>query len=623
MQKKRTGLLVLVFLLIISLSGCGKSLVQFEKGATLPSNGDSWSVFVYMCAGGIEEEKVNAVLDEMMEVDYTENINFIVETGGRNEWSYDGIYSDYIQRFVMQKDSMFLANQTAQKDMAVSDTLTDFLNWGIKNYSADHYALVVYGAGGGAMHGTGFDEKYNSVLSLEDVSYSLSLTGEHFDMVCFDASFMSSIETAAALAPYAKYMVASEDMIAPEGLDYTAFANRLIENPSVSVPDLGALICEDYYKKCEENGIEHIVTMAVTDLSRVSELTQAFDGMAGMMLISTDDLTYCSNLMQKLERIESIGARTFFEGYTDMVDLKNMAETIKVDIGSTADVLIKAIDDSITYSVVGSRHPYSKGLGVYYPFSGTKESIDKYCAVFPSHNYLTFARKISINADTVLDISEEDYKSSYAYTQYAEAVPNMILWQFVNPDNCYELNIDTDMRIVKEIGVDMYSHMEELGEYVKLGTYYGVDGELPNTIFTCEFPTKCLSINGHNVYFERVENGFIHDIYAGHILLNGKNASIRVLYDKEKDKYEILGVWNGIENTLDGLDRRTFGQLEFMDKVEPVFSHGDVAASGNAFRIIFGKAKAGLSKIKGDRAYSYNVSDIYSKPHFTELSFEE
>ena len=620
MQKKR--IIVPILLLILSLFGCTKSTVQLERGKTLPSTGEKWSVFVYMCAGGIEEETVNSVLDEMMSVDYSENVNFIVETGGRKEWSYDGIYSDYMQRFVMQKNSMFLASQTAKNDMASSDTLTDFLNWGIKNYSADHYVLVVYGAGGGAMYGTGYDETYDSVLSLEDVAYSLSLTGEHFDMVCFDSSFMSGIETAAALAPHAKYMVASEDVIAPEGLDYYSFAKNLIENPQIPIEELGRVICDDYYKKCEKNNKEHIVTMAVTDLSRVSELTQAFDGMAGMMLLSTDDLSYCASLMQRLESIETMGAKSFYEGYTDMVDLKNMAEAIKSGMGQTADVLIKAIDEAVLYSVVGSRHLYAKGLGVYYPFSGSKESIDKYCSVFPSHNYLTFARKISINADTLLDVSEEDYKSSYAYTQYAKILPDMELNAFKNPDDCYELNINTDMRIVKNIGIDMYSYMEGLGGYAKLGTSYNIDGELPNAIFTSEFKNKTLSINGHNVSTIRIEKGFLQDIYAARVLLNGSGASIRILHNKETDKFEILGVWNGI-NTLTGLENRSFTSLKASDKITPVFDNGDIAISGKGFYAGIGGGDAKLSKIKGKKAYSYSIEDIYSKTHTTNMHIEE
>lgn len=622
MQKKRIVLLGLIFAFIISVCGCTKPLVQLEKGRALPSTGETWSVFVYMCAGGIEEDTVNSVLNEMMDVEYSENVNFIVETGGRNDWSYDGIYSDYIQRFVMQKGSMFLSSQTAENDMALSDTLADFLNWGVKNYSADHYGLVVYGAGGGAMIGAGYDERYDSVLSLEDVSYSLSLTGEQFDMVCFDSSFMSSIETAAALAPHAKYMVASEDIIAPEGIDYRAFANRLIENPSISLADLGKAVCDDYYIKCEKNGKENIATMAVCDLSRVSELTQAFHGMAGMMLVSTDDLSYCSSLMQKLERIETIGAKTSYEGYTDMTDLKNMAETIQMDMGATADVLIRAIDETVLYSVIGKRHSYAKGLGVYYPFSGTRESIEKYCTVFPSHNYLTFARKISINADTLLDISEEDYKSSYAYTQYTDVVPDMTLRTFANTDNRFELNINTDMRIIKEVSLEIHAYMEDLNEYVRVGTGYDIDGELPNSVFTCELPQKTLSINGHNVNAQRIEKGFLQDIYAVRVLLNGEDASIRILHNKENDKYEILGVWQGI-NTLRGLEKRGFRELKIFDKIAPVFESADATAQGTAFKAGFGGASAGLSKIKGNRAYSYSVEDIYSQVHTTDICIEE
>lgn len=622
MFKKRALPIILSALMLVLLCSCGTDKVVFEKQPAKSSTGSSWSVFIYMCGGNTPQKVIDETFDELMNTDYSDNVNFIVQTGGREDWGIKGVDGEFNQRFVMQKKSMFLAGQTGRQNMASSDVLTDFVKWGMESYPADRYMLIINGQGGGAMNGAALDSVAGDILTLEDISYSMSHLERQVDIIGFDSSFMSSIETAAALANYANYMVASEEMMCPYGFDYEALGKYLVNNSEASVGEVCRKMCDDYYTKCDKYGAAESATIAVTDLTRTTELSQTFDGVAGMMILAMDDYGTASRMLRRLTYTQSCGARSIYEGYTDMTDLKNLAETIKVDVGATADSLAAAIDEIVFYSISGTSKPYVKGLGVYYPFSQSAESINKYKNITPSQNYLTYVRKACVNIETELEDGDEDYRNTNAYWQYTENIPNMQFTAYENNDGCYQLDIDTDMLFVKEIGLNLYSFDSKSGECIKLSTNYDVDGNLENTMFTSEFLTKTLSINGHNVCPIRTEHGYGFDVYSVPVILNGERASVKIFHTNNADenKFRIVGAWSGIDPE-NGIDKRNFRLLKTGDKIVPLFEPfgGGDLLEGKPFRIGITGARAGMSSVKGGIAYQYMIKDMYGNARFTDL----
>lgn len=63
------------------------------------------------------------------------------------------------------------------------NTLANFISWGTSKYKANHYMLILSGAGGGLMNGMAYDElNGNDSLNLEEISYGISAAGVNFDM---------------------------------------------------------------------------------------------------------------------------------------------------------------------------------------------------------------------------------------------------------------------------------------------------------------------------------------------------------------------------------------------------------------------------------------------------------
>jgi hypothetical protein len=98
-------------------------------------------------------------------------------------------------------------------DMGSSASLSEFLQWGMKEYPAKNYAVVIYGEGGG-MAGAGVDEETGHRLTPSGIQQAFLeakiATGEDIDLVAFDSDHMGGLETAAQLKDSAGIMVASE-----------------------------------------------------------------------------------------------------------------------------------------------------------------------------------------------------------------------------------------------------------------------------------------------------------------------------------------------------------------------------------------------------------------------------
>ena len=117
----------------------------------------TWTIFVYLCGTDLESGNGMATMDmqEMLNASTGENVRFVVQTGGTDGWDNDFVDSNAIQRFVISQGEITLADEQGLGNMGDSNTLADFLNWGVSNYPAAHMGLVLWNHGGGSISGAG------------------------------------------------------------------------------------------------------------------------------------------------------------------------------------------------------------------------------------------------------------------------------------------------------------------------------------------------------------------------------------------------------------------------------------------------------------------------------------
>ena len=376
-----------------------------------------WTIFVYVCGSDLESDNgaATADIEEMLSAKASDNVRFVVETGGASEWQND-VDASSLQRYVIENGKMELADEASISNMGDASVLSDFLSWGVQNYNSEKMGVVFWNHGGGSISGVCFDERYDSdSLDLKEIDSALlsvySSMSIKFEFVGFDACLMGTIETANILASYSNYMYGSEEMEPGSGWDYTAIGNFLADNPGADGVELGKTVSDSFLKSCEEVKDDDIATMSVIDLSKVDDIVTSFNTFAENLYNATADANVLSECTRNIEAVDNYGGNNRSEGYTNMVDMGGLisACSSKVEGG---DAVISAINSAVIYKISGKTHKSATGLSTYYPLcvQGSSE-LTTFGSVCVSPYYISFVDRQ--NNSAVNGGSTENYDEDY------------------------------------------------------------------------------------------------------------------------------------------------------------------------------------------------------------------
>lgn len=598
------------------LCGCGGNVVVQKEVSRQPSTGPSWTIMLYMCGSTLEEDygRAGAVLGSLA-CDLPENINVIVETGGSKSWSVEDVDPDYNQDYIVQKDGIRLIRQNQSMNMGESGTLRDFLEWGIENYPADHYIPVIWGHGGGPVHGTAHDSIHDfDSITPDELTGVLSSLETKIDIIGFDASLTSGIEMASAVSLYADYMVASEDIIPTTGWDYRGLFEYLAMNPNASVPEVGAYICEGVKNIASEQE-QPLVSMALTDLSKASMLSLGFEGMAQTMAAAVDDITALRDMVYAMNELEHMGGNSPWENYSNVIDLGGVTNMVSQQVGGPAANIANAINEMVIYKTMSELHSMSSGLGVYYPQYRNSEELGKYREVCPSRSYMEFIEKTCINTEiegrSYLPENSAvwDLYNTLAYENIMTAAPDTV--------GRYVLTA-THPEILTRAGVNFYMYSQKDSVYLYLYRDYATRYDAAAGGYVYEFTGRLPMLNSTPVSMYLVSQNTCFDLYSIPVIYEGGIANLRVTKSKQAEnygEYEILGIWKGV-NPYAGMAEREYIKLNAGDVIIPIYRiYGQDENSyveGHKIRIGFGGIRITEKLINdGDYIVSYTAEDMY------------
>lgn len=139
----------------------GISIARKQREAEKPMGEDgTQTVFVYMCGSDLESENelASGDIEEMIAGSQSENVKFVIQTGGAGAWADTyGISAEKTQRYVVTGGEISLIEEKESVNMGKEDVLVDFLSWGIENYAAAKMGLIFWNHGGGSISGVCFD----------------------------------------------------------------------------------------------------------------------------------------------------------------------------------------------------------------------------------------------------------------------------------------------------------------------------------------------------------------------------------------------------------------------------------------------------------------------------------
>ena len=607
-----------------------------------------WTIFVYLCGTDLESENGmgSGDLEEMVNGSSNENIRYVVQTGGTAEWQSSIVDPGSICRYVITNGDIEQVDTQPLTSMGDPDTLTDFLNWGIENYSSEHMALDMWNHGGGSITGVCFDEvnESDSIL-LKELDSVLSQVvpqmDRKFDFIGFDACLMSTIETANILANYADYMIASEQTEPGLGWDYTVIGEYVCENGGVDTVSLGQVICDGFYESCKRTEEEDDSTLVVMDLSKVDEILEAFNTFANSMYEAGADSSAMSNMVRGIQNAEFFGSNNKSEGYTNMVDLVGLAEACD-GYAEGIEELKSAVSDSMAYIKLGARHANACGISTYYPLSvGGSEELSTFSSLAISPYYVSFIDRLKYAGANSGDWegysddewydesgewcwSEESGESDdyWSYTDGQEATGESQYITFaeaphLDEDGNYTFTLDDNG---KEYGMAVsaivYQLDEEENALIELGQTLAIEGDWESGTFTDNFDGSWLSLpDGQNlaIYIADEEDDFV--VYTSPIMLNGEETNLRIRHYFESDEVVIEGAWDGVDES--GASGRGVTPLKDGDVIIPLYTayqlegdeefryHGQEYTYAGDSNLIYG-TMAGA-----DYFYAFSIDDMF------------
>lgn len=414
---RRICSLVLLLALTLSLfAGCGKEPDAPQKDAELTPSGSSpevslgglpedqqlqslatrapgdgstmeYTVMVYMVGtdlesaadGGYASRDIEEIIASGLDVN---RVNLLIYTGGTRFW-HNGIPSscNVVYRLV-NGDIEAVAATESPANMGDPNTLYNFLSYAYSSFPASHYGLICWDHGCGPLGGYGVDELFGYdrlyLHEMDAVFEAAPFGSEKLDFLGFDACLMSTMETAEMAAPYADYLIASEELEPGCGWDYS-FLQTL--NTTSNMDTISRSILSSYEQGLEIYRVMPKYTLSCLDLSQMASFRSAADKLFGRMAegVKNGDYSAIAQARNRTQRYAQSATTPY-----DLVDLGHMAENLQDLYSSEATAFRSALDRLVTRQVTNMAN--TSGLAVYYPYDSKETFIDVADGYYP---YLT------------------------------------------------------------------------------------------------------------------------------------------------------------------------------------------------------------------------------------------
>ncbi|MCR4610131.1 MAG: hypothetical protein K5750_10615 [Eubacterium sp.] len=600
-----------------------------ETTTTQQASG-SKTIMMYIIGTDLESQWGEATMDiqEILDANLSDNVNYIIQTGGAKNWQNDQMIDGECQRFKVQGQSLVELQKLGKMCMADTNTLADFINYCKTEFPADTYMLVLWDHGGGIPISYGYDELYqSSMMTVADMGAAIKSTGVHFESLLFDACLVCTLETAMSVKDSVDYMVAAESYVNGTGYYYTDWL-KMYDNCKIGDLDYTEQICRDYMKVIHTYDL--VGSISVLEMDKINDVYNAYknyiDGLNTTVINGNDYVGYTQ-------------ARNNCLAYesTDTIDIVTLANQYQNDYSTK---LINSIVNCVSYT--DSDFAPGHGMAVYSPFDyidyysdaramlsqlGYDQAIlgfyDSYCSLRAAYQGGT------ANGDT----GEEWYDD--------ETVNDTVDPNYKPQEYTLTTSQNSKGEIIVDVPDDLWNTIETIEMGVILMSSDGNQGLMLGTDYDYFFdddynlkvdkPTAWACVNGSYacyVAFEEYDdpNDDSKWYQQGTIFakINGKDALILVYYSNDIPEGQIQGYAYVDYNNISGAtpDYYQFQDTDEIDLVYPVFD-GNGNSNYVANEQPFKYADMQLSYENIDLSgYSviiwYNLIDVYGNTYETE-----
>ncbi len=309
-----------------------------------------------------------------------------------------------------------------EADMSSAQTLKKFGVWAVKHFPARHYVLDLWDHGGywkgsgdsgtdrrcknfmrllprgdkkNALPSFRFSADYTDGMSpqgeVSEITFTdgafgkamdaiIAQAGKKMDVIAFDACAMAQFEIAAQVAPYADYLVASEDTVSGIGFSYDEILQAIAMNPAIEPKEIGEVIADSYVNQTEfmdSAGKVHTnVTMTLLDLSATANMTAALDSLGKALADAIDDADQRAAVDEALRTSWRYAIYEMPDLWSFALQLKEAARVgaLPEVVSHAADALLTALNSFVAHHAFhsdlihwGYTHDDTHGILFFFP----------------------------------------------------------------------------------------------------------------------------------------------------------------------------------------------------------------------------------------------------------------
>ncbi|MCQ2736955.1 MAG: clostripain-related cysteine peptidase [bacterium] len=337
-----------------------------DRAEAMPKK--KWTVLLYSAADNNLETSLVKDVAELESVGSSDQMNLVVQLDrGKNPSSISGGWKGCKRFYLNQDNDKNKINSPALADLGnvnMSDpkVLSDFIQWGMKEYPAENYILIMsdHGAGWpGALQDVSHNDFASTPALREGIEDAEKKTGQKINIIGFDACLMASTEVAYELAEAGDYMVASQNVEGGDGWPYSkifsgdtakALKGALEQKFDVSPEEVAKKMVNDSY------GFPSITTLAAMDLSKMKDLAAATDRMAEVIMQSPHDRG----------TLRSMAAKTkSWEGFRDQYDFADkIIANPKINNPELKEAA-KAMQKALSEVIIAEQHEIDEEDGAH------------------------------------------------------------------------------------------------------------------------------------------------------------------------------------------------------------------------------------------------------------------
>lgn len=536
-SRKKTGVLLLCFLAVC----CTALFLLLKPGNEVMARSEGWTVMVYMVNSSDLERRGQVAKDlkEMRDA-VGDDTTLLVMAGGAEPWSNEelseggGIYR------ITKREVLPMSGW--RESMVGTEALTQLLKTGMDEAKGPA-ALILWDHGYGALDGFGKDERWDGDrLTLTELDQALrtGLNGKKLALLGFDACLMACVETALAAAPYAEYMVASQDTEAGDGWDY-GFLGKL--EPSLQAEEAGREIVQsfeayyrDQYAKAPQ--CEQPYTLSMVRLDGVEALSAAINSLFSDLRSMADvNEEWFSPISHARSSTFAYGRVTTTTEY-DLIDLGDLAAHC-MERSPRAQQVLDALDACVDCR--GGDTENACGLSMYFPMLARKSDRAKWRAQMDELPLGQDWKAFLADFETRLD-------SDRAQKLLAKA------------ENGYAVTLDDEL--LRDFNRAKYFVLEELEDGSMRLLYMGTDCLLRDHTVSAPYHNQCLMIHtpGADCLLPAfyIQEDAQSAYYQSTILTmkadspGPRVAQMRVKYDKDKNAWKLLTAFDISDRLVTG-----------------------------------------------------------------------